>query len=93
LTDAKLIRTSKPNGYIFDATEYKAIGKDVPPDIAEFLSVTSDHFQPQHDYFYWFGYNGGKLVSVFNEIIDLSKIEQYCSTAKLKHRESDRQLK
>ena len=47
--DIERVKDSSGNRYIVGGKEYKAIGYDVPPDVASLLALGPENFDQQHD--------------------------------------------
>jgi predicted ATP-dependent endonuclease of OLD family len=66
----------KSNKYVLDGKSYKAIGKDVPPPIAELLNVSEVNFQQQHDSPFWFSKSASQVSKELNQIVNLGLIDK-----------------
>lgn len=82
-----IVRSSKNNSYKFNDLEYHAVGKAIPEDIAEFLKVSEDNIQRQHNSLYWFTESGSAIMANLNRIVDLSKLDEWTHTAQSKIRQ------
>lgn len=82
-----IVRSSKNNSYKFNDLEYHAVGKSIPEDIVEFLKVSEDNIQRQHNSLYWFTDSGSTIMSNLNRIVDLSKLDEWTHTAQSKIRQ------
>lgn len=77
--DGHLIRriaSSAGNTYLLDDKPFKAIGTDVPPEIAQLLRVEDINIQHQHDGPFWFNKSGGDVSRQLNQIVDLGVIDR-----------------
>lgn len=79
----KLIRRRGKSGnlYKLDGKEFKAFGHDVPPEIANALSVTPDNFQRQLDPQFWLTESSGQIAKHLNAIVNLEVIDATLAAA------------
>jgi exonuclease SbcC len=64
------------NVYRLDGQEYKAFGRKVPEDIANFLNVSSLNFQEQDEPNFWFWLSPAEVSRQLNQIVNLELIDQ-----------------
>jgi len=74
--DIERVKDSNGNRYIVNGKEYKAIGYDVPPDVASLLALGPENFQQQHDSPFWFNLTPGELGKELNKIVDMEIIDK-----------------
>jgi len=64
------------NQYLIDGRELKAVGTDVPEEIAGILNIAEESFQGQHDPLFWFSLTAGEVARRLNAIVDLEAIDR-----------------
>ena len=83
----RLVRTTLDNAYYVDRTKFSTIGRNVPVEIANFLKMSDDNVQRQHDQLYWFSATGSALVSNLNKVVDLTKLESWAKAGVSKEKD------
>jgi DNA repair exonuclease SbcCD ATPase subunit len=88
----------KENKYVLkdgsDAEEFKAVNRDVPPDIQAILNISQElNFQSQHDAPFWLTISAGALTKQLNGIVDLDFMDRVQAAAKAKLQEIERGIK
>jgi exonuclease SbcC len=75
--DRKTLTRTKgvKNTYVLDGRHFKAIGTEVPKEIADLLNVSPLTFQQQHDAPFWFAESAGAVSKHLNAVVDLSEID------------------
>lgn len=68
-------RGEKVNSYTLDDKEYNALGRDVPPPIAQLGNMGEANFQRQLDQPYWFTESGPQVATKLNAIVNLEIID------------------
>lgn len=76
------------NRYELDRDEFKAFGKDVPPEVRELLQMTELNFQLQHDSPFWFSESSGEVSRQINAIVNLGAIDAVQAEVSRRVRES-----
>jgi DNA repair ATPase RecN len=70
-------RGSGVNGYVLaDDEERNAIGRDVPPDIANILNIGEINIAAQHDPPFWFTLTPNQLTKELNSIADIAWLDR-----------------
>lgn len=85
-------RGKSENFYGLEGDEFKAFGKGVPTEIADFLRVADINFQSQHDAPFWFSLSPPEVSRQLNQIINLSAIDEVLSTLESQKRSASSQV-
>jgi exonuclease SbcC len=72
-------RSKSENNYSCKGKQFKAFGRDVPPDVFALANLAEINFQNQHDPPFWFGLSPGELAKQLNAIVDLEAIDEAMS--------------
>lgn len=72
-------RNGASNAYRVGKREFKAFGRDVPPDVTDLLRMSEENFQGQHDPPFWFGLSAPELARRLNSVVDLDLIDSSLS--------------
>lgn len=72
-------RTPSKNLYAVDGSEHKAVGADVPEQVADLLNLGEENFQGQLDGPFWLDLTPGELARRLNSIVDLGSIDESLS--------------
>lgn len=69
------IRGDGSNLYRHERQDYKAFGREVPPDVQRLLNLGEVNFASQHEPAFWFSKSPGEVSRELNGIINLSLID------------------
>lgn len=69
-------RTKKGNHYILDGVEFTAFGTNIPKEVQKALNMDEVNLQQQFDRHYLISDTAGGVSSHFNELANLTKIDQ-----------------
>lgn len=72
-------KSKRENVYLIDGKELKAVGTDVPEEVARLLNLTADNWQGQHDPPFWFSLTAGEVAKRLNSVVDLEVIDRSSS--------------
>jgi DNA repair protein SbcC/Rad50 len=72
-------RTKTENLYLLDDRQLKAVGTDVPEEVARLLNLSEENFQGQHDAPFWISLTPGEVARRLNAIVDLEVIDRSSS--------------
>lgn len=72
----------KDGGYTLDGEKYKAVGKQVPDDVASAMNIQPVNIQQQHDPPFLLSESSAEVARRLNEVADLQLIDLSLSNAK-----------
>lgn len=79
-TTVERVRGKSRNVYVVDGEEFKAPGRDVPPEVSQVLQFQEINFQGQHDAPFLLSETAGEVGRVLNGLVDLTVIDRTLSS-------------
>lgn len=75
-------RLGKDGGYVLDGEAYKAVGKQIPEDVAAAMNIQPVNIQQQHDPPFLLSESPAEVARCLNEVADLQLIDTSLANAK-----------
>lgn len=92
-TQVSRVRTKTVNEYRIGKRRYKAVGRNVPDEVAALFRMSDLNFQTQFSAFYWIGLSPAELHRRLNELVDLDLIDRLLKDVAREERETKTALR